>query len=219
MWEHSNDYMTQTLTRETPHGIFRAVLEHDEYGEAPDYDMGVPVFGYEFYGYEARLDDKPRIGSDSDDHSGIDFPTAVSRFYEQVGYFSDAIELTDRWLRIFHGGSVREINSHVWQGEPYYLAYDTKAMREHWGCTGELLATSDPSNAEWQAYIDGEVYVVKVEQAISFNEDGEPHGWDDIDGPVCGHYGEKWARDSAEEMLTWAIDSVSRGMLPMGETA
>lgn len=213
-WNYCDDYSQQAAVLETPHGIFRALLEHDDYPDAPDYDMGCPVYSYE-YRWGVRMDDKPSTGSWSDDHSGIDFHAAVTHFYDRSQGFSEAIETLDRWLRVFHGGGVREISSSIWQGDPYYLVYETKAMREAWGQTGEMLDTSAPENADWQAFIDSDVWTATAQQACSFDEDGEPDDWTDIDGPVCGHFGEEWARDAAADMLKWAIEHAASEMLPI----
>ena len=215
-WTYGDDYREQTLTRRTDHGIFRAIVRRDDYPDAPEFEAGCPVYAYGDVSYGYEMEDSPRYGADSDRHSGIDFPNAFAHFYERQRFY-DALGTLDRWLRIFHGGSLRQISSTVWQGEPWYLTYDTRAMRAYWGQTGEMLETSAPEADEWQAYIDGDVYSVDVEQATAFDDDGEPVAWESVDfGPIHGFYGEKWAREEAEGMLADAIGTVSQDMLPLG---
>lgn len=106
-----------------------------------------------------------------------------------------------RYLRIFHGGSAIEINSTIHQGEPWYVAYDTKAMREgYWGL--DEGSVSAPEATEWQAYIDNEVYGVLVEL---LDEDG--HVAETIEGPIFGHYGEEYAVETAIEWLKAGIEA------------
>lgn len=208
---------------ETPHGVYRAVLTHDDYAHEPDYECGCPVIEQpDRWGASWDL----RIGQDSARHDGLehDITDYLERATERTGSRSDAIDLVDRWLRTFHGGSMVEVASTVHQGGPYYVTYDTRAMREHWGQTGETLETSDPSSPDWQAYIDGEVYLVSIEQAtFDLDDDGTVLDtiWDVADhpdaGPVGGHYGEDWAEEAAAEMLGYVVDDTAADMLPLGE--
>lgn len=215
-WDYSDDYREAYHVRETPHGIFRAVVELDEYPDAPDFEYGCPVYRLD---YRRGTVDGPECGTGSDRASGVDIRRAMDHFHYATGRMRDSVDMLDRWLRIYHGGSCEIISSSTYQGGDDFLVYDTRAMREAWGQVSPMVDKSDPEASEWQAYIDGDVYVVSAQRAISFDEDGEPDAWEDIDGPVGGYYGEEWARDAAIEMLTWAIDSTARGMLPLGETA
>lgn len=198
------------LVRQTPHGVFRARLELDTYADAPEFEAGCPVYRLT-NGYSVELEDRPEYGAESDKHSGVDFPRAFDYFYNR-----DQLDALNRWLAIFHGGSVDRISSTVYQGGDEYLVYDTRAMREWWGQTGEALETSKPEAAEWQSYIDGDVYVVHVERAFDFDDDGEPAAWEDCDdSPVGGYYGELWAQQAAEEMLDDEVEHTAAAMLPL----
>lgn len=205
--------------RDTPHGLFRAVVERDDYPDAPDYDMGYPVFrvARNYYG-GSTLDDRPEIGEDSWRRDGIDIHEAWERMAE-LAYdrrYTDTVDLVDRYLRIFHGGGARIISSTIHQGGDDYLVYDTRAMREHWGQTGERLETSAPSAEEWQAYIDNEVYVIWVERADGFDEDGEPISWTEVgDGPMSGYYGDDYAAEAAIGELESVIEWTAANMLPL----
>lgn len=216
-FDASDDYNTMTHMRPTDHGVFRAVVGRDEYPDAPEFDFGCPVFCLE---YNTRTADAPEYGHESWKADGLDhsIPEVWERM-EELAYGrrdADAIDLVDRYLRIFHGGGARLIRSTAYQGGPEYLVYDTRAMRASWGQTGETLETSDPEANEWQAYINSEVYVIWVEQADAFDEDGEPISWTEVgDGPVGGFYGDAHAAQAAIEELESTIKHLSAGMLPL----
>lgn len=221
-WDYADDYMSQTLTRETPHGVFRAVIEVDQYAEAPDFDMGCPVFRINtsrYWSYGVSLDDKPEIGDSSWMADGVDIHAALDHFSERGN--GRPLEMLDRWLRIFHGGSCTTIHSTMHQGGDDFLVYDTRAMRESWGQTGETLETSDPESPEWQAFIDGEVFGIRVEQGRDFDDDGDPQVWDEVDDSACwGYYSEEYARQAALEQLDFEVQHIAEGMLPLvGESA
>lgn len=213
----SAGYDRMVHARETPHGIFRAVVEHDDYPDAPDYDYGCPVIQV------SDRDLETVSGSDSAEHDGLPMtlPEAIDRaMHDDYGHhvrgLSEALEIVDRWLRTFHGGSLTTFSSSTYRGGYDYVTYDTRAMREHWGQTDETLEASAPDAPEWQAYIDGDVYVVSVERAVDFDGDGEPIAWDVVDGPVGGYYGDDYAAESALEMLEDEIERTAADMLPIG---
>lgn len=217
-WDHADDYMSQTLTRETPHGVFRAVMEVDRDPLAPEFEYGCPVYRLKrgYYGYGSEVE-STGYGSESDRVSGVDIQEAFSRLSEHDGYVGETV---NRWLYIFHGGSCKVISSSTYYGDNY-LVYDTRAMRESWGQTGEQLETSAPEADEWQAYIDGEVYGIRVERA-TFGMDlaglDQPPVvvWDEIEDTDCwGYYGEEWAKQAAVEALDDAIARVAAEMLPL----
>lgn len=219
-FDANNDYTTWTYTRPSDHGVFRAVIEMDEWPDAPDYEAGCPIFRISHRGIE----DKPEIGEHSWKHDGLTHD--IGEVWERMGDLSavrggwdtDTIDFLDRYLRIFHGGSANLVRSTVHQSGDDFLVYDTRAMRESWGQTGEMLETSDLDGDEWQAYIDGEVFVIHVEQATSFDSDGEPDAWEPIDHTYCGgFYGEKHAIEAVMETLEWVIGDRAANMLPMGD--
>lgn len=216
-----DSYDRMVHVRETPHGIFRAVVEHDDYPDAPDYDMDCPVIQAGDYHFRAP-DLETVSGADSAEHDGLpmSLPEAIDRamrddYGHHVRDLSEALEIVDRWLRVYHGGSLTTISSSTDRRGSTYVVYDTRAMRGYWGQTGEMLETSDPDAPEWQAYIDGEVYVVSVERATAFDEDDEPCGWDVVEGPIGGHYGDDWAAQAALDMLDAEVEHTAADMLPV----
>lgn len=219
----STGYDRMVHVRETPHGVFRAVVEHDDYPHAPDYDMGCPVIQVSDH-YTFRAPDMETVGGgDSAEHDGLPMtlPEAIARamrddYGHHVRGLSEALEIVNRWLKVFHGGSLTTIRSSTDRGGDDFVVYDTRAMRDYWGQTGEDLETSDPDAPEWQEYLDGDVYVVSVERADDFHDDGEPASWETVEGPVCGHYGDDWAAQAALEMLADEIDHTAADMLPIG---
>lgn len=195
----------------TPHGIFRAKVERDDYPEAPEFEAGDPIH---------RIPDTPypslgELVYGTDDDAGVDISHAWNRLYLGRGR-RHAVELVDRYLRIFHGGAATEISSTIDRGGDTYLVWTTATQRRARGWTttdlegGVLPESLDGS--EWQAYIDGDVYVISVEQ---LRADDEPE-WETVDGPIHGFYSDEHALTSAEEELVSTIEYLSRDMLPLG---
>lgn len=153
-----------TLTRST----YRATVRQDEYPLEPVHEYGDPVIRVEARYWDGVTAAYTGYGSHSvkDDGLSFDATDVIERFAGTLGTSSasDVCELFDRYLRIFHGGSARLISSRLHYGGPDYIVYDTRAMREARGCTGEYLDRSDPSGEEWQAYIDGEVFYIEIER-------------------------------------------------------
>ena len=212
-----DDHDKMVHVRQTPHGTFRAVVERDIYADAPDNDFGCPVYAFDRRG---GVDDTVQCGEMSARHDGMRH--TIGEVWERMAElptpgWTDTIDHVDRYLRIFHGGSAKIISSTIHQGDDY-IAYDTRAMRESWGQTGDMLETSAPDATEWQAFIDGDVYIVSVEKGRDFDEDGEPLDWESVgDGPIGGHYGDDWAAQAALDMLDETIDDTAADMLPLGE--
>jgi hypothetical protein len=113
-----------------------------------------------------------------------------------------------RFARIFHGaGNVRVVRPSGYQNATYYVVFDTAALRDEWDGTNLLTAQTAH---DWQAYVDGYVYMVGVERRVIVHSVREyPDGteettdseeWEETEA-VWGHYGEDYARQSAREML------------------
>lgn len=211
---NEDDYTEHTLTRETPHGVFRARVSLDEYPEPPEDYSGDPIIDTE----GGRL----VYGGARPSGEGVD-PT-VARVLEafeltRPGRYAWCgewdVETWERYVRAFHGGTVAWITDYHTGGRAY-VAVALPAFRRAHGWT-DLLRP--PATDEWRAFVDGEVYVVTIEKACAFDDDGEPIEWTELDGPVGGCYGERWAKEEAAEQLTWWIDHTAAGMLPLGATA
>lgn len=212
-WTYADDYATQTLIRETPHGIFRAVVKVDEYPDAPEFECGDPVLRLSGgYHYGRSLGDA-EYGNDI-----LDAARAWGHF-EEHAYQRDTFETFDRWLRIFHDGSATKVQSSAYQGGDEFLVYTCRELLLANGHTDESIARLEnadvPETAEWQAYIDGDVYGIDVERAVDFDDDGEPTDWESCDRDCGGFYGEQYATEQAEAELDDEIKARAASMLPI----
>jgi hypothetical protein len=215
VWTETDDWRETATTRETDHGVFRARVIVDEYPEPPDFEAGCPVYEVDSSPWHGPgITDRPSYGHESDKHSGVNFPAALAYFTDR--FDRNGAPVMRRYLAAFHGGGLRLIESHTDQRAPQYVTYDTRAMREWWGQTGEALDTSAPEADEWQAYIDGDVYGYAVDRAIEFDSDGEPIDWLEIEA-CWGFYGETYAKQAAIESLTAEIDHAAAAMLPLAQ--
>lgn len=214
MWDNDADYRNAYHVEATPHGIFRAVVTLDEYHEQPENEYGCPVLRVESRGYGYDVD-MTGYGSESWRNDGIagGAEYALSKFICEHGQ-TDGIDMFDRWLRIFHGGSAVEWSSYHYS-DAIYVAYDTRAMREAWGQTGDMLETSDPELNEWKSWVEGDVYGIDVERAVDFDDDGDPTSWESTDHSCWGFYGKQYAEEEALSSLKWQIEHTAEGMLPL----
>lgn len=214
-WAENNDYTAQTLERVTPHGVFRAIIQRDEHPEAPDFEMGCPIVRIETNrGYTFRAE-MTGYGDVSAAQDGLPDTAAniLERFRQIDGYTRTAIDTFERYLKIFHDGSIYEYGPNQ-STDSYYVAYVTRAMFvESWGNTGEVAPAE---MGEYVAWLEGDVYGVGVEKAIAFDEDGDPIAWAEVDDiMVWGHYGEDWAKRAAEDDLEGVIARAAKAMLPL----
>lgn len=213
MWDYS-DYNEPAFIEETPHGVFRARVVLDEHPTEPDHDFGCPVLRLDPTGYGSARVDFTGYGSYSARHDGLKWASLLilGEFIDRFGW-SDGTDVFDRYLRIFHGGSAVS-----WSGYGYsdyiYVAYDTRAMRETWGQTGESLETSAPEMTEWKGYVEGEVYGIVTERATAW-EDDEPTVWEELES-VWGFYGDsEYVKEEAEATVRHHIAAAAAEMLPI----
>jgi hypothetical protein len=181
---------------------FRVRLEIDQSPEKP-YDEGaVPILSREH-----------RWGTfDAVNDQAEEYVSLINALYDR--FDEDVIE---RFIRIFLGAY-----SVMWDSSSNcrYLAFDTTAWREKVGLTEEWLNSTDNDRSklaegslqEIMAWAEGEVYGYIVEKKFStvtryidpvthfeVNET-EDEEWIEVeDGSVWGHYGRKWAEESATE--------------------
>lgn len=185
-------------------GDLRAVILLDEYPDAPYFDGGDPIFderGEQVYGARGPLVD--RVGE-------AYAKTLTSRYYGREW----EQETFERYVRIFHDGSVSWVRSSTYQGGDDYAVVALPALRREMGCSDELV-NREPEAGEWQAYLDGEVFGVCVERRVNVETvirsvGGEVirevvhEDWESVeDSGVWGHYGDEYAVESAMEMLAW----------------
>ena len=218
-WDYTDDYRETVCVKVTPHGLFRAVVRLDEYADAPEDDLGDPVFRHTGSAYR----------SDEIEHTGYgrDVLNAASAWAHFADYaLGDTTEVFERWLRIFHDGAILERAGGQSQSDyETYLAYTCRELRAERGVDAEHEARHPeidfrtPNMTEWIAYVNGEVFGIAVERAVSFDSDGEPDAWADIDGPVYGFYGEEYAKEEALAELRAAVESSAEAMLPLDEVA
>lgn len=200
-------------------GEYRAVISIDEYPSEPENEYGNPVLRVEPSGYGGGLVTSTGYGDLSYKGDGISGGAidALQQFVSNHGW-SQGIDVFGRWLRIFHGGDAERWSGHRWD-DPTYVAYSTEHMaRSVWGHTAEGLAARPeylvPELNEWQAYCEGDVYLVTVQRRVLKRTEyvtvddnhhpidaSEHETWLDIDGPVGGYYGEQYATDVVLEML------------------
>lgn len=195
-------------------GEYRAVIDIDQWPSEPENEYGCPVLRVEPSGYGGGLVTSTGYGSESYKHDGIRQGgiDALQHFVSNHGW-SEGIEVFERWLRIFHNGDVATYSGHRGD-DPTYVAYLTEAMaRDCWGWTAEQVEGKLKAElVEWEAYCEGDVYLVTVERKVKVNSttttlDGEylaetsVEKWAEEEGPIGGYYGERYAREAALEML------------------
>jgi hypothetical protein len=194
-------------------GEYRAIITDDEYPSEPENEGGCPIL---------RIDDFDRVdptgyGSGSAKNDGLTRYSAddALRHFLRYESVSDAVRTFDRWLRIWHGGAA--VGYHLGYSREYgYVAYTTRAMAYWWGQTEETLAAHPeylvPELDEWEAYCEGDVYLVTVERKVKRNtttttldgkylDETSTEQWIEEEGPIGGYYGEQYAREAAVEML------------------
>ena len=125
-----------------------------------------------------------------------------------------AVPAWRRWLRVYRGGQATPERSESYrQDSTTWIAYVTAELRAEWGIPDDVA----PTITEWMAYVDGEVYGIRVEKADSFDEDGEPDTWEELDDKTetWGYYGEDSAKQAAAELLDDTITGLAADMLPL----
>lgn len=185
---------------------YRARVEQDIYPDAPENCGGCPVIHmrHDYYGFVGAEMTGYGYGSAQDDGTGRDMGAVLTELTKRWG--ANAVPVLDRWLKIFHGGSAIQLSPSYYQGGDLFVTYDTRAMRESWGQTGQALETPAPDGEEWQAYLDGEVYVMSVERAeYSEEDDWNGFDWETVEGPRGGYYGQKYAEEVAQEELARVV--------------
>src|SRR5699024_2457220 len=102
--------------RQTQHGTFRAVVAHCIYPDAPDFERGSPVVCVDvrtFHGTGRVTMTGYGKGSAARDGLPMGMDEAYERVYETCGTHRRTVEVLDRWLRTYHGGSLVEFQSTI----------------------------------------------------------------------------------------------------------
>ena len=212
-WKECDTDYEQVRQITTPHGTFRAVVTLDTHPDKPVFDYGDPVYRATAGAGGYELTDLKYGG---DRGAGLDIREVWDRLYMLRGVHH-AAELVDRYLRIFHDGAAELMWSTTDRSGDPYLVWATRATREHHGATGDAAdpRVHRPEAPEWQAFIDGEVYSISMDRG-EHDEDGDV-SWTEVeDMAVSGFYGERWAKEAAEEALHDVISAVAGDMPPLG---
>lgn len=169
-WEWDSNYRIATL--DTPNGRFRAKIERDENASEPEFDAGCPIvqLDYSRNSFTTRM---VGYGDESAANDGLPRPAdeILDLFAGDSGDMRTAIDRFERYIKVFHGGTIVEYGPN--QGVGYtYVAYTTlKMVTELWGNTDSegINANMD----EWISYLEGDVYGVMVERHIAvLDKDG-----------------------------------------------
>lgn len=202
----NDEYTAETVM--SADGDYRVRVVRDIHDDSePEHDCGYPVL---------RLDeprervDASGYGSESAANDGLleDADVILTSLMARLDVDA-ALEVFDRWLRVFHGGSAKWVRGN--RHEYGYITYGTAAMRESWGCTpsDELV---EPEMDEWLSYVNGDVYFVIEEHRVytehvidsivgSDVERIPTDEWEEGDDIVHGFYGEEWAVQEAESWV------------------
>lgn len=202
----------ETIMHES--GLYRTTIDYDNYYEEPYNDGGNPII--EFSRRGASL---TSYGSESAEFDGIKDGGAGTLDY-LIGRHgtAEAVEIFTRYIRMFHGGEVKVIETNGYY-DPGYLAYTTLSMAmQYWGFSSPEAAKVhiEPTTDEWEAWMNGEVYHialerrVEVHQTLTFN--GEEVGRSDhtewqIVESCGGFYGYPVAYEEAESWII-SIDNL-----------
>ena len=127
-----------------------AVIQRDDDSHGPDGDAIEPAYYLEGNAY--GWSNGGRCGSTYDDDEVMDaFTTALDRFE-----YTRRDDMVRRYMRIFHGTEYRVIDSSISRGAQV-VVFNTPAFRSHIGL-GDTY--TEVATADFQAYIDGEVFAI-----------------------------------------------------------
>ena len=174
----------------------------DDIASRPDYDMACPVLSFSRHGFRGIVG-REELGNDSMIRDGLPFDiVAAIEGLTSTMSLDTALDVLDRWLRAFYGGSLVTATSIHRSDDNVYVAYDTRAMREYWGQEGDMLETSAPDFGEYMAWVNGDTYRAVREERVSPCEcdNCEASVWEEVDA-IHGRYGEDSAREGALEYL------------------
>ena len=120
-------------------------------------------------------------------------------------HFADH-DLFSRYLRLSHGTTAVATAA---SGDTTVLTFDTSGYRAHVGIAGATDLTGE--RAEWQAWLDGDVYGVVVEHRTCTHRcihcgHEELSGWVEVDA-CWGFYGRRYATEQALHLLRAAARS------------
>ena len=187
-------------------GNLRVKLVLDECPSEPENDGGCPVIRLDTDSTDPARIEHTGYGKFYD--AGFD-PVETLRYLNHRFYWREAIEVFERYVRIFHEGSVAEFNLGTWR-ENGYIAFTTRTLARAWGIPDDQ-PVPQAELTEWQAYVEGDVYgwvierrvvqhtTVKTVEGVTLRE-VEYEDWDEVDS-CWGYYGTDYAEETAREVL------------------
>lgn len=226
-WEHdtANDYATQYAETSDPRIL--AVIRRDDMADAPNGDAYAPAFWIEYRNAYSVSTAGQTWQDDEAQAIAERYADALDRFAYRVTYTPAEngymvprwthdprrLQQTDilaRWLRIFHDTTAREIDRRgaSWGVDGRLVILSTPGFREAMGrAEGNDPDVIAGDVADWTAYMSGEVYGVgyatmpartTTETPVNLGEVTEDGDVWDVEIECWGHYGETYARETAE---------------------
>jgi hypothetical protein len=177
-------------------GDLRVKIVLDECPSEPFNDGGCPVIRVDSDYPSARFE---HTGYGSYYDPGFDPESVLARLEDTFGW-REAIEVFERYVRIFHEGSVATYHL-GWSREYGYVAFTTRTLARAWGIADDRPVPEAELN-EWRAYVEGDVwgYVVERKVDLSMTDCDVIESWEEVDS-CWGFYGEEWAEQAAVEAL------------------
>lgn len=178
--------LSQTVTDDR-FPSWRARLVHDEDAGEPDGDALAPALLVPARG-------RPRLAN------GVYLPANAERILAAWGRLADRDRFR-RYLRICHGATTTAVAS---TADADVVIFDTGDFRRHVGMTPPADLSGE--QAEWQAWLDGDVYGVVVERhhtGTTTWDDATTSAvsqWREVDA-LWGLYGHEYARQYALDLL------------------
>lgn len=197
-------------------GNYRVSVVADYYPNEPENDHGCPVIWVEYTTWEGWRAADTGYGSESARGDGLpsDMADLIERMTSKHG-IDDGLDILDRWLRVFHGGSLLVLDRPGYRDYGYVTYITERMAREVWGFEGAVLP--EPEGDEWMDYVNGDVFLLKTEKKVMVSEtvmdmDGNSETnvferWDDTKDFVVSAYGCKAAKESAIELLSQYTDA------------
>lgn len=198
MWNWNDAYTIAWHETDDPRIV--AVIQRDDYAEAPYGDALCPAYYLDYPGIPTRA------GSVYHDDESDDAAEAWQRAHAYAanhGRYLDADEFARRFMRIFYGTRVRDFCG-GWNNSGHVLLLDTPGYAAHISRTVSVDDVDDETlfageESEWRAYLDGEVYGIgyavipgRVTDETEFDFDSS-----DVTMECWGFYGEDYAQSAA----------------------
>jgi hypothetical protein len=187
---------------------YRVRIGIDSSPEQPYDDGGWPIMRMDTGSYGTNVTHIDSGGRSHVMDSNVE--SAISQWGSPSSPYWHFVE---KYLRAFHG--VTKIQWYR-SNDYWYVAYDSADWREYVGFEGPMPEGGWPYQdekplAEWEAYINGEVYYYVVEQRFMWQQVDNPEvslmeTWEQVDS-CGGFYGYDYAVEAARE----AYASVARG--------